>query len=329
MKSIIKKLLKLLELPIDLFFLIIVSPTAYIFLSYRKLGSKRLPKTTSLLKKIGIFPIRDHYYEPLFNDKSISYPLQNDRFLPGINFNNEFQLSFMDKLGYANELISLKLDSKNDELNSFNIFNGLFESGDAEFLYQLIRYIKPSKIIEVGSGNSTKIARLAINKNIKDTNDECEHICIEPYEQPWLEKIEGIKVYRKRIEDCELDWVNELNAGDLLFIDSSHMIRPQGDVLKIYLEIIPQLKSGVYIQVHDIFTPKDYLKSWVVNDVRFWNEQYLLEALLTNSSRYKVIAALNFLKNNYYEKFSKVCPYVEKDREPGSFYFQVKSDTES
>ena len=102
------------------------------------------------------------------------------------------------------------------------------------------------------------------------------------------------------------------------------MIRPQGDVLKEYLEIFPQLKPGVFVHVHDIFTPKDYLKSWVVDDVRFWNEQYLLEALLTNTNRYEVIAALNFLKNNHYELFSQVCPYITKEREPGSFYFRVK-----
>lgn len=325
MKSIIKNLLKIFQLPIDLFFLIIIFPSAYILLFYRKLGSNRLPKTTLLLKAIGVFPILNHYYEPLFKDNLISYPLDKDRYLPGIDFNKESQINLLSNLNFSSELVSLNLNKKKNKSEFFDIYNGLFESGDAEFLYQFIRHIKPNKIIEVGSGNSTKMARLAINKNKDDKKDNCEHICIEPYEQPWLEKLEGIKVIRKRIEDCKFDWVNELNADDLLFIDSSHMIRPQGDVLKIYLEIIPQLKAGVYIHVHDIFTPKDYLKTWIVDDVRFWNEQYLLEALLSNTDRYEVVAGLNFLKNNYFDKFSKVCPYVTKEREPGSFYFKVKS----
>ena len=77
------------------------------------------------------------------------------------------------------------------------------------------------------------------------------------------------------------------------------MIRPQGEVLREYLEIFPRLQPGVVVHIHDIFTPRDYLKTWGVDEVRFWNEQYLLEALLTNTNRYEVIAALNFLKNNH------------------------------
>ena len=159
------------------------------------------------------------------------------------------------------------------------MYNGSFESGDADFLYQMIRYIKPHKILEIGSGDSTKIARLALNKNKDETSKVYEHICIEPYGAPWLEKLEGTKIIRELVENCKFDWANELEAGDLLFIDSSHMIRPQGDVLKEYLEIIPVLKPGVFVHIHDIFTPRDYKKSWIVDEVKFWNEQYLLEAL--------------------------------------------------
>jgi hypothetical protein len=110
----------------------------------------------------------------------------------------------------------------------------------------------------------------------------------------------------------------------LLFIDSSHIIRPQGDVLKEYLEILPLLPSGVYVHIHDIFTPKDYPSRWVVDNVLFWNEQYMLEALLSNSDRYEVIGALNFLKNNYFDMLKKVCPYLRTSDEPGSFYLRIR-----
>ena len=88
--------------------------------------------------------------------------------------------------------------------------------------------------------------------------------------------------------------------------------------------ILPSLKPGVYVHVHDIFTPKDYLKKWIVDDVKFWNEQYLLEAMLSHSSRYEIIAALNYLKHHHYDSLAKVCPYLSEDREPGSFYFRVR-----
>lgn len=122
------------------------------------------------------------------------------------------------------------------------------------------------------------------------------------------------------------DWAGELGAGDLLFVDSSHMIRPQGDVLTEHLQIFPRLSKGVYVHIHDIFTPKDYPNEWIVDEVRFWNEQYLLEALLTNTTRYQVVAALNYLKNNHFNKLAERCPYLTEEREPGSFYFKVVKD---
>jgi hypothetical protein len=324
MQTSLKSRLKKLR-GFDFFFSILVIPAAYLLLMYRRAGSGQLPRTTLRLKHIGVFPIRNHYYEPLFDDRLLSHPLHNDRNLPGIELNVPAQLKLLGELSFADELKSLNLTRPSDAIDSFQMSNGTFESGDADFLYQLIRHIKPLKVVEVGSGNSTKIARLALKKNKSETGAGYKHICVEPYEQPWLEDLEGIAVVRERIEDCKFNWTNELDAGDLLFIDSTHVVRPQGDVLKEYLEIFPQLRAGVYVHIHDIFTPKDYPKSWVVDDVRFWNEQYLLEALLTNTHRYEVVAALNFLKHKHYDQLSQACPYISIEREPGSFYFRVKS----
>jgi hypothetical protein len=324
MKTSLKSRLKKLR-GFDFLFSILVIPAAYLLLMYRRAGSGQLPRTTLRLKDIGVFPIRNHYYEPLFDGRLLSRPLQEDRHLPGIEFNVPAQLELLNALSFANELKSLNLTRRNDAIDAFQIQNGTFESGDADFLYQLIRHIKPLKVVEIGSGNSTKIARLALKKNKSETGAGYQHICVEPYEQPWLESLEGVSVVRERIEDCQFNWTTELDAGDLLFVDSTHIVRPQGDVLKEYLEIFPQLRAGVYVHIHDIFTPKDYPKSWVVDDVRFWNEQYLLEALLTDTHRYEVVAALNFLKHKHYDQLSRVCPYISMEREPGSFYFRVKA----
>ena len=78
------------------------------------------------------------------------------------------------------------------------------------------------------------------------------------------------------------------------------------------------------IHVHDIFTPRDYPDELVREDVKFWNEQYLLECLLSNSERYEILAALNFLKHSSFLKLKKVCPYLDRNNEPGSLYFRVK-----
>ena len=146
------------------------------------------------------------------------------------------------------------------------------------------------------------ILRHALFMNSEETGHRDEHICIEPYRQPWLERVDDIKLIRGRVENSGLDWSSALSSGDLLFIDSSHMIRPQGDVLFEYLEVLPQLPRGVFIHVHDIFTPRDYPEKWVRDGVQFWNEQYLLEATLGNSDRYEIVAALNLLKHDHHDK---------------------------
>jgi hypothetical protein len=290
---------------------------------FRRVGGARLPRTSRRLKRIGVYPIRDHYYEPLFNDAHLRKPLNKERYLPGINFNLEGQIKFLETLKSSDELISLELNSPVLSSSEFGLGNGTFEAGDAEFLYQIIRSLKPRKIVEIGSGNSTKIARLAVERNQRELGRETTHICIEPFEEPWLEQLSGIKLIRNRVETVSFDWAAELDEGDILFIDSSHMIRPQGDVLCEYLEIFPRLKSGVHVHIHDIFSPRDYLQRWIVDGVSFWNEQYLLEALLSSTNRYEVVAALNYLKWERFEDLSKVCPYLTSEHEPGSFYFKV------
>ena len=315
-----KKILKYL---IDYALSFLLLPFFYILKYYRSSGVSQYPQMTKTLKKIGLFPIINHYYEPLFDLKYLTYSLTKDRYLPGINMDKQFQIDFLSDMTYQNEIYSYGWDVENKNQNFFYLGNGLFGPGDAEYLYQFVRKIKPKKIIEVGSGHSTKIVNSALINNFKSNGIKTEHICIEPYEQPWLEELNGVKIKRERIELLDIDWRNELNAGDFLFVDSSHIIRPQGDVLKIYLEILPLLKAGVFVHVHDIFTPKDYSYNHIGVDIRFWNEQYLLEALLANYSRYRIIGALSYLKHENYDDLKNVCPYLTKNDNPGSLYFKI------
>jgi len=277
-----------------------------------------------IFMKVGILPIPDHYYQPMINPvKYISKSLRDDRSLTGINFNTEEQLQLLSKFHYNDELIQIPL-KKTDRI-SFYYNNGNYESGDAEYLYNIIRHFKPGNIIEIGSGSSTLLARKAIQQNQEeDIKYQCRHICIEPFEQPWLESI-GVEILREKVETLDKSLFESLEANDILFIDSSHIIRPQGDVLFEYLEILPVLNSGVLIHVHDIFTPKDYPNEWIYNHL-FWNEQYLLEAFLMFNNQFKIIGALNYLTHSYYKELSDKCPVfsTQKGREPGAFWMVKK-----
>ncbi|OSC29663.1 hypothetical protein B8W69_08340 [Mycobacterium vulneris] len=288
----------------------------------RSTGFGRMPITLRVFRKVGVFPLLDHYYEPLFNPAHLRKPLSDDRELPGIDWNVAEQLDLLTNFHFNDELVRFPVEQP--ENTGFFYRNGFFESGDAEFLYNMIRLHRPKRIYEIGSGQSTRLAASAVEANRDEqAGYRCEHLCIEPYEADWLEELD-VTVVRKPVELIDTSLFRQLDKNDILFIDSSHIIRPQGDVLCEYLEILPILKPGVLIHIHDIFTPKDYLEEWI-RSVCFWNEQYLLEAFLSYNPEFEIIGALNFLKHHYPDELSKVCPVLRQQlefREPGSFWLR-------
>ena len=305
---------------VDAILLPLVYPAAVILKIIRFVGVHYLPLCKKALLQIGVFPIGNDYYEPLFDARHLRLPLSHERDLAGIDWNVSQQFEMLDRFQFENELDDVP-PMKKDDL-TFYLNNVRFEAGDAEYWYNLIRLVKPGKIFEIGSGHSTLMAIKAIEKNEQeDPAYRCRHICIEPYEMPWLEKTSAT-IIRKKIEEIDKTFFSELTENDILFIDSSHIIRPQGDVLFEYLELLPSLRKGVIVHVHDIFSPKDYPDEWIRKEIKFWNEQYLLEAFLTLNSSWKIIGALNFLHHNHYDKLKAKCPFLTPSHNPGSFYIQ-------
>lgn len=318
----IKNNLKRIMPFVDVLISPIVLVLSFIFKMIRRIGIERFKVCKKIFCVVGVFPIRKHYYEPLFDGSELRYSLNKDRKLPGINLNIKKQLSFLSGFNYECELLKLPIEKEYNEKFFYN--NGAFESGDAEILYSIIRYFKPKKIIEIGSGNSTLMAIEAIRANEnEDYEYKCKHICIEPYEMPWLEKTTA-EIIREKVENVNIDLFMSLNENDILFIDSSHVIRPQGDVLFELLEILPVLNKGVLVHFHDIFTPKDYSENHIMNDVKMWNEQYLLEAFMCHNNKFEIVAALNYLIHNHHGEIIKKCPILKSQigREPGSFWIR-------
>ncbi len=309
----------------DLIFVPFILPAAFMLRFVRDMGVRDFPLCRWVLMKVGVFPITHHYYEPLFvfDDGSLTHPLAQDRRIGGIDWNVEGQLRVLDAFQPPQALRSVP-DAKPDNL-TFHWNNYRFEAGDAEYWYNLIRWAKPRRIFEVGSGQSTLMAILALQHTAAENSGyTCRHVCIEPYEVPWLDQA-GVEVVRKKIEQVGLDFFRELGENDILFIDSSHIIRPQGDVLFEYLELLPSLNKGVIVHVHDIFTPRDYPDGMLKVDVRFWNEQYLLEALLSSNPDWQIIGAVNFLQHHYHERLKAKCVRLTAESEPGSFYMRKLS----
>jgi hypothetical protein len=285
--------------------------------------ARQMPVTEKIFMSVGVLPIRDQYYQPLINPrKYLQKSLGEPRVLPGVQWNIDEQLDLLKKFHYQDELATIPLEQKAAQPLAFYYNNPSLCAADAEFLYNIIRHFKPRRVIEIGCGYSTRLAVQAEKKNqAENSAHSCDHICIEPYEMPWLEQLD-VKVLRSKVEDLPVSTFSSLQAGDILFIDSSHMIRPQGDVLFEFLEILPMLNPGVLVHVHDVFSPRDYLKEWIVDQHCQWNEQYLLEAFLSFNSQFRIIGAVNLLKKDHRRELEEKCPTTaaRPADEPGSFW---------
>jgi hypothetical protein len=287
----------------------------------RWLGVERLPRSRKALHAAGTFPILNHYHEPAFEFSYLRAPLSQPRDLPGLDLRVPEQLALLSELKHGSELLGVPLHGKGE--GEFHLKNGFFEGGEADLWYALIRHFKPARIFEIGSGFSTLAAIKAIAENRReDPAYRCRHVCIEPFEKPWLAKLE-VELMRQRVETLDPAFFGELAENDFLFVDSSHVIRPQGDVLFEFQRILPRLNKGVIAHFHDIYTPMDYPEKWVVDEVKIWNEQYLLEVFLAaNPGAWSVLAASYYLFKEHTAALGAACPLLTSESEPSSLYIR-------
>ena len=220
----------------------------------------------------------------------------------GIDLNEQRQLEILShfKTSFCEEYSQFPIQ-KTDVPYKYYIRNGFFEAVDGEILYCMIRHFKPKCIIEIGGGYSTYLSAQAILRNKEKDNHECDLIAIEPY--PNMVLIKGFpglsQLLSKRVQDVPVSDFEQLNENDILFIDSSHMLKIGSDVQYVFLEILPRLKKGVCVCFHDIFLPAEYPKEWVLKRHYFWNEQYLLQAFLAFNKSFEVLWASSYMHLNH------------------------------
>jgi hypothetical protein len=226
-------------------------------------------------------------------------------------------------LGFKSVFHAIKTSDKETNENEPAWNNGFFPGLDVVALYTLLNEFKPSKYIEIGSGNSTKVAR----KSIKDNNLKTEIISIDPFPRANIDHLAD-KVIRKPLENMD-DYsmiTQGLQANDILFIDNSHRVLPNSDALVCFLELLPQLKPGVIVHIHDIYIPYDYPQDMCD---RFYSEQYMLAAfLLANPKKYEVLFPGIFVSED--KKLSQLLEPIWQsentktvEKHGGSFWFRV------
>lgn len=200
-----------------------------------------------------------------------------------ISSRNDTYRDFLEKaLAYKENLQQIRPAGKeaNASLPAWN--NGFLPGLDIVAIYAMLAIHKPKKYIEVGSGNSTKVAHKAKKEQELDT----QIVSIDPFPRAEIDHLAD-KVVRKPFEDVSYDEILALEAGDILFIDNSHRVLPNSDATVFFLEILPRLKPGVIVHIHDIYLPYDYPQFMCD---RAYSEQYMLAAfVLANPEKYETI----------------------------------------
>jgi len=210
------------------------------------------------------------------------------RYAAGLSINDTAMLNLLERVGdaFRNDYDKLpRYREESSSEHSFHLNNSWFESVDAEVLYGMIRLHKPARIIEVGSGNSTKL----MWKAISDGGLETHVTSIDP--QPRIPIVhQSHEHIAARVETLAVTQIaDQLNTGDILFIDSSHVVSSAGDIPYLFLEVLAHLKLGVLVHIHDIFIPFDYPELFIIDRQWKWTEQYLVHAFLAHNTAYEIL----------------------------------------
>lgn len=287
--------------------------------------------TFNLFQAAGFHVTPNHFYSPIPDTHELD-PAWFNTFgeMVGVDMRLDAQLQLIRELGeaYRSEYVTFPRDRAAAGADGFYLHNLFMESVDAEVLYSLLRQLKPRRIVEIGSGYSTLVALRAGARN-RDEGHPIEITCVEPYPQKFLEGLaasKAIRLLREPVQEVELSVFEGLEDGDVLFIDSTHVLRTGSDVQYEFLELVPRMKPGVYVHVHDIFFPGEYPFNWVVRRRLFLNEQYVLQAFLAFNSEFEVTLSLYFLHKRHPELLQQLFPsYDPATVSPAGFWMRRRS----
>jgi len=269
-----------------------------------------------------------NFYEPIPDTRELKDDLWDDSDDPvGVELNETGQLQLLAQFRqrYKSEWDELPFDAGHLPHDYF-VNNAYFESVDGEMLYAMIRHHRPRRIIEIGSGYSTYLAAHAIRKNVAENPSySCDLTAIEPFPNPVLRAgFAGLtRLIQTPVQKVDITEFTTLRASDILFIDSSHVLKIGSDVQYEFLSILPRLADGVVVHVHDIFLPDEYPKRWLLGEHRLWNEQYLLQAFLCFNRHYEVLWAGSFMHKKHPELLKDAFrSYTRPSHWPGSFWIR-------
>jgi hypothetical protein len=229
-----------------------------------------------------------------------------------VDLNTERQLALVSE--FRQFVAELPFEAGPTTRTRYYYDNGYYSYIDAMTLYCMIRYVKPNKVIEIGSVYSSCVI-LDANEMFFDDSIECK--LIEPYPDRLRSLVrrgdlDRVTLHELKLQDVDIGLFARLAANDILFVDSSHVTKFNSDVNRIVFEILPRLDSGVFVHFHDVFFPFEYPREWLVAGLA-WNEAYLLRAFLQYNERFEIQLFNSFLKSCFRDRLLVALPLAAND----------------
>jgi hypothetical protein len=266
-----------------------------------------------------------HFYSPIPNldearEKEATIFGRTPEAIPRIDLAETSQLRLLDE--FTTYYAELPFAANKTPGLRYYFENSSYSYSDAITLYCMIRHARPKRIIEIGSGHSSCVT---LDTNELFFSGEIKTTFIELYPELFLSLIkpsdkESIQLLPNKLQDVDPGVFQSLEANDILFVDSTHVSRINSDVNRILFEILPALKSGVYVHFHDVFYPFEYPKEWVYEG-RAWNEAYALRAFLQFNSAFRIVFFNTYLEHFHRAFFEEHMPLCLKNP-GGSIWIQ-------
>ena len=270
-----------------------------------------------------------HYYNALpdeaFVDGNAATLFKNPVSVPGIDLNLSGQRQLVaELLEYAGDYTPALTAETGDGRRRFYSSNPLYKEKDAYFYYAMLRRFQPKRVVEVGSGFTSA---LAVEVCERFVNPQPQFVFVDP-DPERLHALfpkntrANVSILEMPVQQADKGLFLQLEAKDFLFIDSSHVSKIGSDVNYLYFEVLPLLKKGVIIHVHDILWPFEYPKHWL-DEGRSWNEAYLLRGLLSDSSRYRILCSVSYLARQQVDLLKKLPSWAAQDQLSSSIWLEV------
>ena len=284
--------------------------------------------TNAALKR-GSLPLPVNYYSPVPNIEDLQRRRVWDRrsALAGIDFRPDAQVAYLAKLGQAFGTECTWPPSPTSNPADFFTENNTFSFACAAGTHCIIRERQPRRVIEIGSGMSSLIISAALRGNDPEGANPTDYTIVDPYPSPRLRTLPGTPatVIDRRVEDVDPTMFDQLESGDVLFVDSGHVVRTGGDVNFLILDVLPRLKPGVVVHFHDIALPFEYPEVYFTKpEFRvFWTEAYLLQAFLAHNDSFEILLAMAHLEHDHQDVFRQAFPRFDPDKHrltSGSFW---------